>query len=115
MNDIEELKRQLLIADLTDQRKGLHEDSLSLLVARIRKVAIHVYSNEGKHSRPHFHARINEDLNASYAIDPVECLEGELPRHLHAEILQWARTRRTELLSSWYEAAAGRRPLKMEI
>ena len=115
VTDVDQLKQRLLIADLEDQRTGIDEEVQPLLLARIRNVAIHVYCNEGKHSQPHFHARINDEYEASYAMDTNVRLAGELPSHLEREVIDWAQSKRQELMRSWHEAAAGHHPAKIEV
>jgi hypothetical protein len=58
------------------------------------------------HAPPHFHARYGEH-EALVAINSLEILEGLLPRRVHALVLEWAASHRTELAANWIRASLG--------
>jgi hypothetical protein len=53
-----------------------------------------------EHSPPHFHAEYGE-YKASIRIDPLELLEGHLPRRALHLAMDWAELHRQELLLDW--------------
>jgi hypothetical protein len=59
------------------------------------------------HGVPHFHAKYG-DHRASFAIEDLRLLEGELPRRVTALVLEWAFEHRAELMDNWQKAAAGK-------
>ena len=65
------------------------------------------------HHRPHFHAAY-QDANAVFALDPIECIGGELPRTQQRLVEAWAEIHRAELLQAWARLQSGRPPLKIE-
>ena len=65
------------------------------------------------HHRPHFHAAY-QDAKAVFALDPIECIGGELPRTQQRLVEAWAEIHRAELLQAWARLQSGRPPLKIE-
>ncbi len=65
------------------------------------------------HHRPHFHAAY-QDAKAVFALDPIECIGGELPRTQQRLVEAWAEIHREELLQAWARLQSGRLPLKIE-
>jgi hypothetical protein len=57
-----------------------------------------MYHND--HNPPHFHAEYAE-YEASFSINTLEVLEGELPRRARALVVEWASLHRAELLANW--------------
>lgn len=53
-----------------------------------------------EHNPPHFHAKYG-DHGASFSIETLEVLDGELPRRARLLVLEWALEHRHELLSNW--------------
>ena len=64
-------------------------------------VVIAMYFND--HNPPHFHAEYADD-EASFSINTLEILEGELPRRARALVVEWASLHRRELLTNWERA-----------
>jgi hypothetical protein len=54
----------------------------------------------------HFHAEYAES-EASFTIDTLEVLEGELPRRPRAFVIEWASLHREELRANWELARQG--------
>jgi hypothetical protein len=74
-------------------------------------ISIWIYYDEIRHrGRPHFHAYYGED-GASFDIDYLTLLAGELPRHAHRLVVEWARVHQVELRANW-EHALNHRPLE---
>jgi hypothetical protein len=65
------------------------------------------------HHRPHFHAAY-QDAVATFALDPIECVGGALPRGQQRLVEAWAEIHQTELLEDWRRLQSGQQPLKIE-
>ncbi len=65
------------------------------------------------HHRPHFHAAY-QGTKAVFALDPVECIGGTLPRTQQRLVEAWAEIHREELVEDWKLLQSGRPPLKIE-
>jgi hypothetical protein len=63
---------------------------------------------ENNHARPHFHIEYKKEYKASYVIDTLECLAGNMPKRYEKPILEWASTRREKLLEIWEGLNAGK-------
>ena len=63
--------------------------------------------------RPHFHA-LYQDALATFALDPIECIGGGLPRTQQRLVEAWAEIHHAELLADWALLQSGRPPLKIE-
>ena len=73
-------------------------------VAIVDGMKILIYSNE--HGVPHFHI-IYAEHRAVITIDTLKVLEGDLPKTKLRTILDWASSRREQLLLQWTNAASG--------
>lgn len=67
-------------------------------------IAIYLYYKE--HAPPHFHA-IYAQYDAAVGIDPIEVLEGSLPRRVQSLVFEWAAMYQEELRANWELARAG--------
>ena len=67
-------------------------------------IAIYMYYKD--HSPPHFHA-IYAQYDTAVGIDPVEVLEGILPRRVQSLVFEWAAMYQDELQANWELARAG--------
>jgi hypothetical protein len=65
-------------------------------------ITIYMYWEEGKHSRPHFHARY-ADRAASVDLDGT-LIAGSLPGRALSLVHEWARLHRDELEANWERA-----------
>ncbi len=61
------------------------------------------------HPPPHFHAVYGE-FEAEVEIDPIQIIEGELPRRAQSLVIEWAALHQDELRQSW-ELARAKQPL----
>jgi hypothetical protein len=61
-------------------------------------IVIRMFFDE--HAPPHFHAEYGE-FKASIRIDPLEVMEGQLPRRALNLALDWAELHQQELLRDW--------------
>ena len=76
-------------------------------ISRFFGVVIRMFYND--HAPPHFHAEYGEH-EALIEIDTLAVYQGELPRRVHAFVLEWASQHRDELRADW-ELARTRQPL----
>lgn len=67
-----------------------------------------MYYNE--HHPPHFHARYGEN-RASFSIEELKIIEGDMPKRIISLILEWAFDHRAELMGNW-ELAKRKEKLK---
>jgi hypothetical protein len=67
-------------------------------------IAIYMYYKD--HVPPHFHT-IYAQYEAMVGIDPVEVLEGILPRRVQSLVFEWAAMYQDELQANWKLARAG--------
>lgn len=59
-----------------------------------------MYFSPDEHNPPHFHAYYNE-YKASFSIDSIEIIEGELPRKQKRLVQAWAELHIDELKANW--------------
>ena len=67
-------------------------------------IAIYMYYKE--QGVAHFHA-IYGQYDVPIGIDPINILEGKLPRRVRSLVFEWAETYQTELLANWELARTG--------
>jgi len=77
-------------------------------ISRFLGLTISMYPE--KKARPHFHASYAE-YGASFAIDSLSVLSGEMPPRVTGFVREWALLHRKELSSNWSRARRGL-PLK---
>ena len=83
-------------------------------ISRFFGIIIRMFAEVGApHHRPHFHA-LYQDALATFAVDPIECIGGQLPRTQQRLVEAWAEIHREELLKDWELLQSGRPPLKIE-
>ena len=83
-------------------------------ISRFFGIVIRMFMEVGApHHRPHFHAAY-QDVKAVFALDPVECIGGNLPRTQQRLVEAWAEIHREELLRDWELLQSGQPPLKIE-
>lgn len=83
-------------------------------ISRFFGIVIRMFMEVGApHHRPHFHA-LYQDALATFALDPIECIGGNLPRTQQRLVEAWAEIHHTELLRDWALLQSGRPPLKIE-
>ncbi len=63
-------------------------------------IIIRMYFAPGEHNPPHFHAYYNE-YKASFNIDSIEIMDGELPRKQKRLVQAWAELHIDELKANW--------------
>jgi len=76
-------------------------------ISRFLGIVIAIYWKE--HGIPHFHAKYGNH-RASFSIEDLRLLEGELPPRVTGLVLEWASLHREELMADW-KLAVDRKPL----
>ena len=83
-------------------------------ISRFFGIIIRMFAELGApHHRLHFHA-VYQEHKAVFALDPVECIGGALPRTQQRLVEAWAEIHRDELLHDWALLQSGQPPLKIE-
>jgi hypothetical protein len=83
-------------------------------LSRFFGIVIRMFAEVGApHHRPHFHAAY-QDAIATFALDPIECIGGSLPRTQQRLVEAWAEIHHEELLTAWRRLQSGQAPLKIE-
>ena len=76
-------------------------------------IIIRMYFAPGEHNPPHFHAYYNE-YKASFSIDTLEMIEGNLPRKQTRLVQAWAELHIDELRADWELAMNGEPVYKID-
>ena len=76
-------------------------------------IIIRMYFAPGEHYPPHFHAYYNE-YKASFSIDTLEMIEGNLPRKQTRLVQAWAELHVDELKADWELAMNGEPVYKID-
>ena len=106
--DIEELHKRLSRIDLRDSfsTQG-NEENIELTVHKINYAKLKIQP-EKNHWRPHFHIEYKQEHSASYAIDSLEKLAGNMPKKYEQPIIDWADKQRENLKATWDKLKAGK-------
>jgi hypothetical protein len=64
-------------------------------------------------SHSHFHAYYQESA-AIFSIDPIELMEGSMPRRQLRLVEAWAELHQDELVNDWQRLQSGQRPVPIE-
>jgi len=70
-------------------------------ISRFLGIVIAMYYKE--HAPPHFHAKYGGQ-RASFSIQDLRMIEGELPHRVVSLVLEWAFEHREELMENWRRA-----------
>jgi len=106
--EIVELQRQLATVDLLSRpsrqtRSGWTE----FLLLKRGELKIKMYQEPG-HALPHVHVDYGAHHHvASYSIDPIERLAGNLDKKYERVVTEWISTHRTQLLDVWQATQVG--------
>jgi hypothetical protein len=76
-------------------------------------IIIRMYFSPGEHNPPHFHAYYNE-YKASFSLESLEIIDGELPRKQKRLVLAWAELHIDELKADWNLATNGEPVFKID-
>lgn len=83
-------------------------------ISRFYGIVIRMFAEPGApHHRPHFHA-IYQDQAASFAIDTLELLGGQLPVPQRRLVEAWAEIHRVELGHDWALLHSGQPSVKID-
>ena len=86
-----------------------HSDLIELLLYKLEPTEAKAHMRpEPNHKRAHFHIRYKTMYSASYAVDNLERLSGNMPSMYEKPILEWAKDKRTSLLATWRDLNAGK-------
>lgn len=75
-------------------------------ISMFYSIIIRMYFAPGEHNPPHFHVYYNE-YKASFSIDSLEMIEGNLPRKQTRLVQAWAELHVDELKADWKLAMNG--------
>lgn len=67
-------------------------------ISRFLGIVITMYFND--HDPPHFHVRYGE-CRATFAIDALELLDGQVPPRVRGLVTEWAAMHQLELRRNW--------------
>lgn len=70
-------------------------------ILRCNNIKVEIREKENGHNRPHFHITIRGAGNASYAIDTLERIVGEIDSKVEKRILLWAAENKELLNAAW--------------
>ena len=96
--DIDELQLLLAVADWESNRDRVFVTKAVVYNLMYIKVIIKPDKN---HFRPHFHIHYKSEHRASYAIDTLELLAGEMPGKYEKPVLNWASRKQKSLRLTW--------------
>ncbi len=83
-------------------------------ISRFYGIVIRMFSERGgRHHLPHFHAEYQE-WRATFAIDSLLILSGELPTPQRRLVEAWAEIHRAELVTNWELLHSGEPAFKIE-
>lgn len=83
-------------------------------ISRFFGIIIRMFPEIGApHHRPHFHVAYQE-FTAVFALDPLECITGNLPQRQQRLVEAWAEIHHDELEQDWSLLQSGRPALKIE-
>ena len=67
-------------------------------ISRFLGIVIKMFYND--HNPPHFHA-VYGDYEASFSIETLEVIKGELPARVKGLVVEWATLYEKELMQNW--------------
>lgn len=90
---------QQLLA-LVDMFTAGGPSNIKALLLRLGHTKVRMWP-EHNHSRPHFHIEYKQQYSASYAVDTLERMAGDMPPKYEAPVLEWAAKYRQSLTATW--------------
>jgi hypothetical protein len=103
--DIDELQLLFAVADWESNRDPVFVTKAVLYKLQHIKL---IMLPDQNHARPHFHIHYKTEHAASYAIDTLELLAGDMPKKYEKRILQWASRKQKSLQLTWNDLKAGK-------
>ena len=116
-DQLKELQSNLMFADAGDPspRRSGASIQTEILLFRRQHLVLRMRA-EANHQRAHFHIEYKKEHQASYAVDTLEMLAGNMPAKYEREILPWAKRNKKKLFRVWAELNAGNDPeIKWEV
>jgi len=101
---VAEIQRQLAFVDLYDQVGS--NRYLKALILQLGFTKVRMYA-EHNHQRAHFHIEYKQQFSASYAVDTLKRLAGDMPKKYEEPVLEWASKYRGSLNATWERLSAG--------
>jgi hypothetical protein len=111
-SSVAELQQQLAFVDLYTEDSS---SAIKALLHRLGHIKVRMWP-EHNHQRAHFHIEYKREYSASYSVDTLERLAGEMPRRYEDPVLEWASGHQQFLNAAWERLNNGddRRPLVIE-
>ena len=94
---VDDLQLQLAFVDLLNERRSR---AIKALLYQRGHVKVRMWQ-EQNHQRPHFHVEYKREYSASYSVDTLERLAGEMPNRYEGPILEWASANQQFLTANW--------------
>jgi len=101
--DVDELQLELSLVD-PPPNDGVFIQKAILF--RLEHTTVRM-RKEGNHARPHFHIQYKNQYSASYAVDNLERLAGNIPSKYEKPALKWAARKQKSLRVTWDKLQAG--------
>ena len=101
--DVDELQ---LLLSLVEPQANNGESFTKAMLFRLFDITVRM-RKENNHQRPHFHIEYKNQYGASYAVDTLERLAGNIPSKYEKPILEWAAQNRKSLKLTWDKLQAG--------
>ena len=103
LREIDDLRVLLFSAE---PQISLINRAIKARVIQMGRVVIRMRGDDN-HQRPHFHIEYKQEYSASYAIDTMERLGGQMPSRYEEKILVWASQNQNLLLKIWNSLKTG--------
>ena len=103
--DIDELQLLFAVADWESNKDRVFVTKA--VVYKLQYIKLIILPDQN-HKRPHFHLHYKTEHAASYAIDTLELLAGDMPKKYEKPMLQWASRRQKSLQLTWNDLKAGK-------
>jgi hypothetical protein len=103
--DIDELQLLFAVADWESNRDRVFVTKA--VVYKLQYIKLIILPDQN-HERPHFHIHYKTEHAASYAIDTLELLAGDMPKKYEKPVLHWASRKQKSLQLTWNDLKAGK-------
>ncbi len=103
---IRELDELRVLLFSTEEAFVLVSSAIKARVIRMGHTVIRMRGDDN-HQRPHFHIEYKQEYSASYAIDTLERLAGQMPSKYEEKLLGWASHNQNLLLRIWDSLKTG--------
>jgi hypothetical protein len=103
--DIDELQLLFAVADWESNKDRVFVTKA--VVYKLLYVKLIILPDQN-HERPHFHLHYKTEYAASYDIDTLKLLAGDMPAKYEQPMIQWASRKQKSLLLTWNNLKAGK-------